>query len=80
MYVLTRRARVLLGADWLNRREQQIEQPLFGHLPRFLPNLDDPLLTDHVHGELHEVADHRLHVTSDVADFRELRRLDLDER
>ena len=38
------------------------------------------LLADHVHGELDEVAHHRLDVAADVADLGELRRFDLDER
>ena len=62
------------------RRQQQIEQPLLGRLARLLAHFGDPLLADHVDGDLGQVADHRLDVAADVADLGELRRFDLDER
>ena len=40
----------------------------------------DLLVAHHADGDLDEVADHRLDVAADVADFGELRRFDLEER
>ena len=62
------------------RRQQQVEQALLGVLPGLLAHLDQPLLAHHVHGQLGEVAHHRLDVAADVADLGELRRLHLEER
>ena len=62
------------------RRQQQIEQPLLGRLPRLLAHLDLALLAHHLHGDLDEIAHHRLDVAADVADLGELRRFDLEER
>ena len=61
-------------------RQQEIEQPFFRRVPRLVLDLLGPLGANHVDGELDQVADHRLHVAADVADFGELRGLDLDER
>ena len=62
------------------RRQQQVQQPLLGGLPRLLLHLLGLLRPHHVHGQLHQVAHHRFDVAADVADLGELRRLDLDER
>ncbi len=61
------------------RRQQQIEQPIFGRLPRLRPQFFEPLVAHHRDRQLHQVADHRLDVAPDVADLGELRGLDLDE-
>ena len=71
---------ILAGHRRPRRRQQQIEQPLLGGRARLVLDLVALLRADHVHGELDEIADHRLDVAADVADFGELRRLDLDER
>ena len=62
------------------RRQQQIEQSLVDALVREVFDLRLALAAHHVDRALDEVAHHRLDVASDVADFGELRRLDLDER
>ena len=62
------------------RRQQQIEQPLLGIELRLGAHFFDALFAHHVDGELDQIADHRLDVAADVADFGELRRFDLDER
>ena len=74
------RRRILVRRDRTGRRQQQVEQPLLGVLPRLAAHLLEPLLAHHVDAELHQIADHRLDVAADVADLGELRRLDLDER
>ena len=48
--------------------------------PAFAPHLLEALVADHVHGQLHEIAHHRLDVAADVADLGELRGFHLDER
>ena len=62
------------------RRQQQIEQPVFGGLPRLRPQFFVALVAHHRDRQLHQVADHRLDVAPDIADLGELRGLDLDER
>ncbi len=61
-------------------RKQQIEKPfldaLFGDLLHFIL----AIRAYHVYRDVSEVPDHRLHISADVAHFRELRCLDLDER
>ena len=74
-----RRLLVVVGRR-RQRRQQQVEHALFGSLARLFAHLGDPLLADHVDGELVEVAHHRFDVAADVADLGVLRRLDLDER
>ena len=48
----------------------------FGAIGHFV----QPLLADHVDGDIHQVADHRLDVAADVADFGELARLHFQKR
>ena len=62
------------------RRQQQVEHALLGRHLRLLAHLRGPLLADELHRDLGQIADHRLDVAPDVADFGELRRLDLEER
>src|SRR5690606_28643006 len=62
-----------------HRREEQIQDALLRPLLRDLLDLGLALFADHVHGDVDEVAHHGLHVPPDVADFGELRGLDLDE-
>ena len=62
------------------RRQQQIEQPLFGVLLGLAVHFLEPLLAHHVDGQLDEVAHHRFDVAAHVADLGELRGFDLDER
>ena len=62
------------------RRQQHVEQPLLGVLLGLVPDFLDPLFADHVDGQLDQIANHRFDVAADVADFRELRGLDLHER
>ncbi len=61
------------------RREQEVEDALFGVQLGLVGDLVDLLGAHHVHGDLREVADHALHVAADVADLGELRGLDLEE-
>ena len=78
---VARRHRRLLGLERrARRRQQQIEQPLFGVLLGLAVHFLEPLFAHHVDRQLDEIAHHRLDVAADVADLGELRRLDLDER
>ena len=52
---------------------------LLGGVRRARAHLRDLLLAGHLHGDVDQVADDRVHVAADVADLGELRRLDLDE-
>ena len=74
------RARLVGLERRARRRQQQIEQPLFGVLLRLAVHFFEPLFAHHVDGQLDEIAHHRLDVAADVAHFGELRRLHLDER
>ena len=78
--LLAHDGRILTGHRRTRRRQQQVEQPLLGGGARFVVHLVALLRPHHVHRELDEIADHRLDVAADIADFGELRRLDLDER
>ena len=60
-------------------RQQQVEQALFGVELGLVGDVFQLLLAHHVDGDLHQVADHGLHVASHVADLGELRRLHLHE-
>ena len=62
------------------RRHQQVEQALFGVAFGAFGNLVQPLLADHVDGDVHQVANHRFDVAADVADLGELAGFDLEER
>ena len=61
------------------RRQQDVEQAILGVLRRLGPHFGEALLAHHVDAELHQVADHRLHVAADIANLGELRRLDFQE-
>ena len=63
-----------------HRRQQQVEQALFGVQLGLVGNVFELLLAHHVDGDLHQVANHRLDVASDVADLGKLRGFDLQER
>ena len=62
------------------RRQQQIEQTLFGVLLGLVVDFFEPVFAHHVYGQFDEIAHHRLDIAADVADFGEFRSLDLDER
>ena len=62
------------------RRHQQVEQALFGIALGTLGHLVEALFAHHVDGDVHQVADHRLDVASDITDLGELAGFDLQER
>ena len=62
-----------------HRRQQQVEQPLFGVQLGLVGDVFQLFLAHHVDGDLDQVADHGLHVAAHVADLGELRGLDLHE-
>ena len=62
-----------------SRRQQQVEQAIFGSLPGLRPQLFEALVAHHRNRQLHQVTDHRLDVAPDVADLGELGGFDLDE-
>ena len=62
------------------RRHQQVEQALFGVRLGAVRHFVQPLFAHHVDGDIHQVADHRLHVAAHVAHFGELAGLHLQER
>ena len=66
--------------QFLRLRHEDVKDALLGLLLRLVLHLFEALLTDHAHGGFRQVADDGLDIAADVADFRELRRLDLDER
>ena len=53
-------------------RHQQIQQPLLGIALGALAHFLQTLLADHVDRDIHQVADHRLHIAADVSHFGEL--------
>ena len=63
-----------------SRRHQQVQQPVFGIHFRPVGHLVEPFLAHHVDGDVHQVADHRLHVAPHVAHFRELAGFYFQER
>jgi hypothetical protein len=73
-------ARALALATVARRRQEGVEDALFGGLLGTKANALHRLLAQHLDGHLHEIADDRLDVAPDVADLRELGRLHLDER
>ena len=62
------------------RRHQQVEQAVLGVRFGAVGHFVQALLAHHVDGDVHQVADHRLDVAADVADFGELAGLHLQER
>ena len=74
------RGGILVWSDRTRRWQQDVEQPFLGALCGLPLHFLEPLLANHVHPQLDEVADHRFDIASDVADFGELRGLDLEER
>ena len=62
------------------RRQQEIEQALFGGLLGALGHFVELFLAHHVDRGFHQIADHRFDVAAHVADFGVLRRFDFDER
>src|SRR5437667_1138187 len=79
-----------IGRDLLERarreglgrpvRQQEVEEAILGELLGPLLHTRHHLGLDHVHRQLGEVADHRLHVTPHVTDLGVLGGLDLQER
>ena len=63
-----------------HRRQQQIEQALFGVQLRLVGDVFQLLFAHHVDGDLDQVAHHGFDIAADVADLGELRGLDLHER
>ncbi len=62
------------------RRKQQIQQALLGILLCLVFHLFQSLFAHHVDGNLHQVADHRLHVAPHIAHFGELAGFHLQKR
>ena len=62
------------------RRHQQIEQALFGIDFGAIRHFVQPLFAHHVDRDIHQVANHRLHVAAHVSHFGELAGLHLEER
>ena len=65
---------------FLRLRYEHVENALLGEFLRLFLHAVHALLAHHAHGRLDEVAHDGFDVAADVADFREFRRLDLDER
>ncbi len=61
-------------------RQQRVEQPILGGVLRAVRDARDGFLAHQLDGHVDQVAHDRVDVAADVADLRELRRLDLDER
>ena len=57
-----------------------VEQPLFGVQLGLVFHFFQLLFAHHVDGDLHQVADHRLHIAAHIADFGELRGLHFQKR
>jgi hypothetical protein len=62
------------------RRDQQVEQALFGPFCGLGPDRFTLFLLDHRHRDLDQIADHRLYIPSDIAHLGELAGLDLEKR
>ena len=62
------------------RRHQQIQQPILRICLRAVRHFVQPLVPHHVDRNIHQVADHGLHVAAHITDFGELARLHLHER
>ena len=62
------------------RRHQQVEQALFGVGLGAVGDFIQALLAHHVDGDIHQVANHRLHVAAHVAHFGELAGFHFEER
>ena len=60
--------------------QEEVEEPLLGRFRGALGDARAALLLDEADRGVHEVARDGVDVAADVADLRELRRLDLDER
>src|SRR6185503_12509811 len=68
-------ARVLARA-----RQQRVEKAILGGVLRAIRDASHGFLARHLDGHVDQVAHDRVDVAADVADLREFRRLDLDER
>ncbi|GBC78231.1 hypothetical protein HRbin08_01718 [bacterium HR08] len=62
-----------------SRGQEQVQQALLRVLLRLIGHLLHLLGAHHVHGDVHEIADHGLDIAPDVSDLGEFRRLDLQE-
>ena len=71
---------IRLKTDFPRRRQQGIEDAFLRHVRCAVPHLARFLLAGLFDGGFHQVAHDGIHVLANVADFREFRRLDLDER
>src|SRR5271155_3928990 len=61
------------------RREEQVEQAVFGGLLGALGDFVELFFTDHINRGFDEIADHGFHVAADVADFGVFRGFHFDE-
>ena len=62
------------------RRQEEVEQTIFGLLFSLLLDERQTLGLDHIDRELGEVTNDRFHIAPDIAHFGKFRRFDLDER
>ena len=74
---VTSRRHHLVIARW---RKQNIENAFFGSLFGAMPMGAHRSFTSLLHGDLHQIADDRVHILAHVADFGEFSGLHLDER
>ncbi len=65
------------GRGW---GEKNIEQPFFGIQFGFIGDVFELLFAHHFDGDLDQVANHGFDIAANIADFRELRSFDLEER
>ena len=73
-------ARRSLGWARTGRRQQNIQQALFGVELGLVGDFFELFFAHHVDGDLHQVANHGLDIAADVADFGELRSFHFQER
>ena len=71
-----RRRRIVVGRTRCGRRQEKVQQPLFGVQFGLVGDVFDLFFAHHVDGDLGQVANHRLHIAAHVADFGELRGFD----
>ena len=68
------------GGLLLQRRDERVEHPLERRFAGFLFDLFARAFAFQLNGGFGEIADDRIHVAPDIADFGEFGRLDLDKR
>ena len=64
----------------LGPRQQNIEHPVLRRVGGAMAHLRHLLFSRHFDGDLDKIADDRINFAANIAHFRELRGLDLDER